>query len=313
MNSPRTRLPPIRAISVFEAAARHQSFTRAAEELGMTQAAVSYQIKRLEQRLGIALFRRASRKVVLTRAGEQLSPVVIDAFHALRGAFAHVVERSENELAITLLPTIGANWLVPRLGSFQLANPKLAVRLDTSVPLVDLQQGEFDIGIRNGRGEWAGLAADLLLPSLFTPLCSPALLSTGTLTRPADLLRLPRMGRERWWREWLQKAGVDNPDLSVRPGIDLGVEQFEVTAAIAGHGVAITSPLFFQHELATGRLAQPFDLVLRDERDYWLAYPAQRRNSAKIKVFRDWILEEARGALAEQATPASRPRQSQSA
>jgi LysR family transcriptional regulator, glycine cleavage system transcriptional activator len=288
------RLPPIRAISVFEAAARHESFTRAAEELGMTQAAVSYQIKRLEQRLALTLFQRASRRVVLTRAGEQLAPVVIEAFESLRNAFACTVERSESELAITSLPTIGANWLVPRLGAFQLAHPQLAVRLETSVPLVDLEQGEFDVSIRNGRGEWPGMIAHLLLPGLYTPLCSPGLVKSGALTQPADLLRLPRMGRERWWREWLQQAGVQNPDLQERPGMELSVEQFEVTAAIAGHGVAITSPLFFQHEIAAGRLVQPFGLVLRDERDYWLAYPESRRGSAKIRLFREWLLEEAR-------------------
>lgn len=293
MDRPTRRLPPIRAISVFEAAARHQSFTRAAQELGMTQAAVSYQIKRLEQRLGIPLFKRESRKVVLTHAGEQLSPTVIEAFKALRGAFTHVVERSESELAITSLPTIGANWLVPRLGAFQLANPRLSVRLDTSVPLRDLEHGEFDVSIRNGSGEWPGLVTHLLLPGLFTPLCSPALLSEGKLKQPEDLLRLPRMGRERWWREWLQQAGVADLDLSGSAGIDLGVEQFEVTAAISGHGVAMTSPLFFQQEIAAGRLAQPFDLVLRDHRDYWLAYPASRRASTKIQLFRDWLLEEA--------------------
>ncbi len=286
-------LPPLSAIRAFEAAARLASFTRAAEELGMTQAAVSYQIKRLEQRLGLALFQRLPRKVALTRAGERLAPAVLDSFQALRGAFAQALERSQTELAITALPTIAANWLVPRLGAFQLANPRLAVRLDTGVPLIDLAQGDFDLGIRNGLGDWPGLAAHFLLPSLFTPLCSPALLETGALASPADLLTLPRMGRERWWRAWLDAAGVADADLSARPGVEFGVEQYEVTAATAGHGVAITSPLFFRAELAAGRLVQPFELVLRDARDYWLAYPAARRHSAKIQAFRDWILDQA--------------------
>jgi LysR family transcriptional regulator, glycine cleavage system transcriptional activator len=293
MNYPNTSLPALSAIRAFEAAARLASFTRAAEELGMTQAAVSYQIKRLEERLGLTLFQRLPRKVVLTQAGEQLAPAVLDSFQALRAAFARTLERAESELAITALPTIAANWLVPRLGAFQLAHPRLAVRLDTGVPLVDLTQGEFDIGIRNGRGEWPGLAAHFLLPSLYTPLCSPVLLDSGVLNAPADLLKLPRMGRERWWRAWLTAAGVNDSDLSARPGVELGVEQYEVTAAIAGHGVAITSPLFFRAEIEAGRLVQPFARVLRDERDYWLVYPAARRQSAKIRAFRDWILEQA--------------------
>jgi LysR family glycine cleavage system transcriptional activator len=298
MTLPSQPLPPLSAIRAFEAAARLASFTRAAEELNMTQAAVSYQIRQLEQRLGLTLFQRLPRKVVLTRAGERLAPAVLDSFQALRAAFTQTVERSERELAITALPTVAANWLVPRLGGFQLANPRLAVRLETDVPLADLLHGEFDIGIRIGHGQWPGLDADFLLPSLYTPLCSPALLGTGALAAPADLLKLPRMGRERWWRVWLAAAGVADPDLSSRPGVELGVEQYEVTSAIAGHGVAITSPLFFRAELEAGRLVQPFAPVLRDDRDYWLAYPAARRASPGIRAFRDWVLDQAARDLA---------------
>ncbi|MGH8082057.1 MAG: LysR substrate-binding domain-containing protein, partial [Lysobacter sp.] len=216
---------------------------------------------------------------------------------ALRGAFARSRERSQGELAITALPTVGANWLVPRLGGFQLAQPRLAVRLDTSVPLVDLAQGEFDLSLRNGGGEWPGMATHFLLPGLFTPLCSAELIESGALNTPADLLRQPRIGRERWWREWFSAAGVALGETPLKPALDLGVEQYEVTAALAGQGVAITSPLFFRAELASGRLRQPFDLVVRDSRDYWLAYPEVRRASPKICAFRDWVLEQARQDL----------------
>lgn len=290
----KTSLPPLSAVRAFEAAARLQSFTRAAEELDMTQAAVSYQIKRLEERLGVVLFQRLPRKVVLSRDGERLAPAVLDSFQNLRLAFARSRERSESELAITALPTVGANWLVPRLGGFHLAHPKLAVRLDTGVPLVDLAQGDFDVGIRNGQGEWPGLTAHFLLPGLFTPLCSPRLVESGALRSPVDLLTVPRIGRERWWREWLAAAGVPGADQVEPPGMALSVEQYEVTAAIGGHGVAISSPLFFRNELASGQLVQPFDLVVRDSRDYWLAYPDVRRGSAKIRAFRDWLLAEAK-------------------
>jgi LysR family glycine cleavage system transcriptional activator len=285
-------LPPLSAIRAFEAAARLGSFTRAAGELHMTQAAVSYQIKQLEQRLGLKLFERQPRQVVLTAAGQRLAPAVLDAFHRLNSAFAQIHERAETELAITALPTIAATWLVPRLGSFQLAHPRLAVRLDTGVPLVDLDQGEFDVGIRIGLGEWAGLHADFLLPSLFTPLCSPVL--RERLRAPADLLALPRFGRERWWRAWFAAAGLPDADLAAKPGIELDIEQHAVALAIAGHGVAISSPLLFEPDLVAGRLLQPFDLVERDARDYWLAYPAAHRNSEKIRAFRAWLLQQAR-------------------
>lgn len=285
------QLPPLPAIRAFEAAARLGSFTRAAEELHMTQAAVSYQIKQLEQRLGLSLFQRQPRHVTLTPAGQRLAPAVLDAFRQLHAGFAQTLERVEAELAITSLPTIAATWLVPRLGAFQLAHPKLAVRLDTGVPLADLTQGEFDVGIRIGAGDWPGLHADFLLPSLFTPLCSPAL--RERLRTPQDLLALPRFGRERWWRAWFAAAGVPDADLAAKPGVELDIEQHAVTAAIAGHGVAISSPLFFELDLAAGRLLQPFDVVVRDQRGYWLAYPAARRHSEKIRAFRTWLLEQA--------------------
>jgi LysR family glycine cleavage system transcriptional activator len=284
-------LPPLPAIRAFEAAARLGSFTRAADELHMTQAAVSYQIKQLEQRLGLGLFHRQPRQVVLTPAGQRLAPVVLDAFNQMRTAFAQAIERGESELAITALPTIAATWLVPRLGAFQLAHPQLAVRLDTRVQLVDLTRGEFDVGIRIGAGEWPGLHADFLLPSVFTPLCSPAL--RERLRSPADVLAMPRFGRERWWRAWFAAAGLPDADLTAKPGVELEVEQHTVTAAIAGHGVAISSPLFFEQEIAAGRLLQPFELVVRDQRDYWLTYPTALRGSEKIRTIRAWLLAQA--------------------
>ncbi len=290
-------LPPLSAIRAFEAAARLGSFTRAADELHMTQAAVSYQIKQLEQRLGLGLFHRQPRQVVLTPAGHRLAPAVLDAFKQLRTAFAQAIERVETELAITALPTIAAAWLVPRLGAFQPTHPRLAVRLDTTVELVDLNRGEFDVGIRIGAGEWPGLDADFLLPSLFTPLCSPAL--RERLRTPADMLALPRFGRERWWRAWFAAAGLADADLTAKPGVELDVEQHAVTAAIAGHGVALSSPLFFEQDIAAGRLLQPFELVVRDQRDYWLTYPTTLRTSEKIRAFRAWLLAQAAACCQE--------------
>ena len=284
-------LPPLSMVRAFEAAARLSSFTRAAEELHMTQAAVSYQIKQLERRLGLTLFERLPRRVTLTPAGQRLAPAVLEAFKSLRVGFAQTLEPAEHALAITSLPTIAASWLVPRLGSFQLAHPKLAVRLDISVPVVDFGQGEFDVGLRRGRGEWPGLVAHRLLPSLFTPLCSPRL--REQLREPADLLKVQRLGREQWWRKWFVAVGVAEPDLAVKPSIDLSVEHVEVTSAIADQGVAMATPLFFRKELASGELVQPFELILREERDYWLVYPASRSNSPKIVAFREWLLHEA--------------------
>src|SRR3712207_3570108 len=159
------KLPPMSAVRVFEAAARHQSFTRAAEELGMTQAAVSYQIRMLEDRVGTPLFTRLPRQVVLTAKGRQLAPAVTEAFEALRDAFSGLEEAVQSVLSITTLTTFASAWLVPRLGRFQQLHPDIAVQIDVSSQVVDLARSDFDIAIRSGTGEWPGLEAHFLFPN----------------------------------------------------------------------------------------------------------------------------------------------------
>lgn len=285
-------LPPLAAVRCFEAAARHESFTRAAAELGMTQAAMSYQIKLLEQRFG-PLFLRKARGVALTEAGRRLAPAVRSAFDGLRAAFENLHQTAEGVLAITSVQTFASNWLVPRLGAFQAAHPRIAVRLDLSGRMVDFTREEFDVGIRHDRaGRWPGLVAHPLLALEFTPMLSAGLLAQhGPLHRPADLLKLPLLEpADAWWPAWLEAAGVTAPDLSERPDIRLGTQHLVGSAAIAGQGVAMLTPAFFRDELASGRLLQPFPLVCREQGDYCLVYLESRRRSPKIRAFRDWIL-----------------------
>ncbi len=289
---PATFLPPLPAIRCFEAAARLQSFTRAAEELGMTQAAVSYQIKQLEDRLGGRLFLRGPRGVELTDIGRQLAPAVTDAFAALRAAFADAGTSVEGVLHITAVPTFASNWLAPRLGSFQIAHPAIAVRLDVNGHMVDLARGEADVGIRTGKGAWPGLAAHLLMESEYTPMVSPKLLErTGPLERPADLLELPLIDPDDpWWPNWFAAAGVEAPDLSRRTEMRVGAQNLAAQAALAGQGAAILTPAFYRAELADGRLVQPFALVERSDFRHWLVYAEARRRAPKIRAFRDWLL-----------------------
>lgn len=287
-------LPPLAAVRVFEAAARHLSFTRAAAELGMSQAAVSYQIKLLEARLG-PLFLRKARGVALTPAGQRLAPAVSGAFEGLRVAFEELSETVEGLLAITVVQTFASNWLVPRLGAFQAAHPDIAVRLDVSGRTVDFAREDFDLGIRGGSGRWPGLAAHPLIPTDFTPMLSPRLLERhGPIEEPADLLKLPLVDpKDLWWPLWFAAAGVVADDIAKRPGIDLGAQNLAGSAAVAGQGVAVLTPAFFRDELASGRLVQPFPLLAREgsqHAGYWLVYPQARRNAAKIRAFRDWIL-----------------------
>jgi LysR family glycine cleavage system transcriptional activator len=287
-----SKLPPMSAVRVFEAAARHQSFTRAAEELGMTQAAVSYQIKILEDRIGAPLFTRLPRQVALTEKGLQLAPAVTDAFEALRVAFAGVEDTVQTLISLTTTHTFASNWLVPRLGHFRERHPTIAVQVDISLQTVDLASHDFDLAIRSGKGDWPDLEKHHLFENNVTPVCSPDLLRGFDLREPADLLKLPLMSPgDPWWHEWFALAGVENANLTKRADYSLGSQQFEGMAAVAGQGVAIVNVSFFREELASGRLVQPFDLMLKTG-SYWLVYPKARKRYAKIRAFQDWIFSE---------------------
>lgn len=287
------KLPPLAAVRVFEAAARHGNFTRAAEELGMTQAAVSYQVKLLEERLGAPLFRRDKRRVVLTEAGARAQPQISRAFDAIDQAFAQVRAEDEKLLVVSTSNTFANAWLAWRLGSFQMAHPEMAVRLETSDAMADLEAGEVDCAIRAGRGGWAGLSADKLLDIDFTPMCSPGFVRRHGPIAPADLLRLPLISpHDPWWTVWLREAGVDVPEGPPRAGVRLDSQAHEGHAAIAGQGMAMLTPFFWRHDLAEERLCRPFEQVSTRGYAYWFVAPEARRNVPKIKRFREWLLEE---------------------
>nr|WP_314261465.1 LysR substrate-binding domain-containing protein [uncultured Devosia sp.] len=293
-----SNLPPLTAVRAFEAVARHLSFTRAAEELGMTQAAVSYQIKILEERVGAPLFLRKPRQIMLSETGARLAPRVAQAFEMMRTAFADMRGQVDNLLSITSVPTFASQWLAQNLGLFQIAHPDIAVRLDSSSNLADLVNDEFDIGIRTipGPQESKGLVCHLLLEADFTPLLSPALAdSVGGINQPEDLLKLPILDPEdEWLAQWFAAVGVPGYSIEGRPLSMMGLQSLLATAAMAGRGVSMLTPAFFKDDIAAGRLIQPFDLLAPAGRGYYLVYPESRRNSPKIKAFRDWILEASR-------------------
>lgn len=288
-------LPSLAAIRVFEAAARHLSFTRAAAELGMTQAAVSYQIKVLEERVGSPLFLRRPREVVLTEAGQRLAPEVNRAFDILREAFVELGEREHGTLIVNTMHTFASQWLAPRLGIFQLLHPDIAVRLETTQRMVDFAREEVDVVVRSGKGVWPGLAATKLLDVRFTPMLSPALAaSIGGVREPADILKLPLLDpKDPWWITWLTTHSLPLEVLDKQKHPSMNMQTLDAAAAMGGLGVTLLTPAYFQHELADGRLIQPFDHVIDEGNGYWLAYPEARRNVPKIKAFRDWIVGEA--------------------
>ena len=296
------RLPPLTAVRAFEAAARTENFTAAAAELGLTQAAVSYQVKALEERLGAPLFVREKGRARLTPLGQRLLPTLSQAFDSIEAAFATHQAEDETLLTVTTTHTFANTWLAWRLGAFQMEHPDLAVRMTTSNGIVDLRSGDADLAIRAGRGDWPGLEVHKLIESNFTPMASPACIAKferdlGRALTPADLPGLPLIGpQDDWWARWFKDAGVQLDGIRPRGGIRLDTQANEGHAAMAGQGLALLTPFLWRGDIAGGRLVQPFELTSTAGYAYWLAYPPERRLVPKVKRFREWLLESIREA-----------------
>lgn len=292
------RIPPLSAVRVFEAAARLENFTAAANELGMTQAAVSYQVKLLEERLGAALFVREKGRAKLTPVGARLQPHLTQAFDGLEAAFATIRAEDEGLLTVATTFTFANTWLAWRLGAFQVEHPDLAVRLATGNKLVDLRAGDADVSIRAGAGPWEGLDATELMPVDFTPMCAPSFLhrmeeQLGRQLDPSDLPNLPLISPEdSWWDAWFKEAGVEGASRPRRAGLRLDSQADEGHAAMGGQGFVLLTPAFWWNDIEVGRLVQPFQLTATAGFRYWLVVAPERRNVPKIKRFREWLLEE---------------------
>jgi LysR family glycine cleavage system transcriptional activator len=303
------RLPPLAAIRAFEAAARTENFTAAAAELGMTQAAVSYQVKGLEERLGAPLFVREKGRARLTPLGLRLLPPLSGAFDAIEAAFASHRQEDESLLTITTTHTFANTWLAWRLGAFQIDHPELAVRMTTSNDLVDLRSGCADVAIRGGRGDWEGLEHHELFKSNFTPMASPACIAEaerklGRKLEPHDLPSQHLINpSDDWWHQWFSDNGVPADDgVFSRPGVRLDSQADEGHAAMAGQGFALLTPILWKGDVASGRLKVLFpDRVSTRAWAYWLVYPAERKMVPKVKRFREWLLAEMSRALDDAA------------
>lgn len=301
------RLPPLAAIRAFEAAARAENFTAAAAELGMTQAAVSYQVKSLEERLGSPLFVREKGRARLTPLGQRLLPALSGAFDAIEAAFASHREEDESLLTVTTTHTFANTWLAWRLGAFQMEHADLAVRMTTSNELCDLRGGDADVAIRAGSGGWEGLEEHRLFESAFTPMASPECIADaerklGRRLEPRDIAQQLRISPgDEWWQQWFSDNGVPTDDaLMRRAGIRLENQANEGHAAMGGQGFALLTPLLWKGDVAAGRLAVPFpDRVSARGWAYWLVYPRERRMVPKVKRFREWLVAEMQRAVEE--------------
>ncbi len=289
-----SRIPPLAAVRTFEAAGRLQNFSRAAEELGMTQAAVSYQVRQLEDRLGRALFVREKGRVHLSETGQRLLPAISGAFAAMGEAFASLDSDEAEVLTINAATSFGGTWLSARIGSFQLQYPDLAVRMAMSNDLIDFDASNVDVAIRIGGGVWPGLRADFLMRQYLAPIASPAFIAEHGIKEPADLLRVQRLApNDSWWADWFAAAGVDTPPAPSRRGIELDSQLQEASAVQAGFGVAMMTPLYWQADLASGRMVQPFEtLYVSASSGMWLVHRDNRVGVRKIERFREWLYAE---------------------
>lgn len=288
-------LPPLNALRAFESAGRHLSFTRAAAELSVTQAAISHQIKALEERLGVTLFKRQNRALLLTDAGQAYLPAVRDTFENLARATERLLTRDRvGALTASVLPSFAAKWLVPRLGRFREQHPEIDVRLSADHNMVDFARGDVDVAIRYGQGEYPGLESVRLMTEDVFPVCSPALLKTAHPLRSPDDLRYHTLLHDDFrvdWRLWLLAAGVT--DIDPTRGPTFTDSSMVIQAAVEGQGVALARSVLAANDLAAGRLVKPFDVSLPARWAYYLTYPPATRDNPKIVAFRDWLLVEA--------------------
>jgi LysR family glycine cleavage system transcriptional activator len=288
------RLPSLNGLRAFEAAARHLSFTVAASELNVTQTAISHQIRRLEQELGIRLFVRQNRALALTPEAKDYLPGVRAAFNDLRLATDRLMRKDDDHvLTVSTLASLAAKWLLPRLSTFQEAHPGIDVRITTSTALVDFRTGDVDAAIRYGRGHWPGLRADWLTADELFPVCSPALLAGNRpLRSPEDLrdhvlLHTSNIYTDDW-RLWLTAAGLP-ANLSTHPGITFDLILMTVQAAIDGIGVAMGRTSYVEADIAKGRLVVPFKITLPADAGFYLVSPETSADSAKLRAFRQWL------------------------
>jgi LysR family glycine cleavage system transcriptional activator len=309
------RLPPLNSLRAFEAAARHLSFTKAAEELHVTPAAISQQVKNLEDYCGTPLFRRLTRALILTDAGQAVLPLLREGFDKLAEAMVRLeaLERS-GVLTVSVGPSFGAKWLVPRLDRFRAAHPEYDVRIDATDALADFGADGVDVALRYGRGVYDRLHADCLMAEVSFPVCSPSLLAGPHPLRRPDDLRHHTLLHVQWkmesdaapnWRMWLRAAGVDGVDAERGPRFSM--EGMAVQAAVEGQGVALASGSLVGDDLKAGRLVRPFPPAAGEATAfrYYLVYPEATAANPKVAAFRAWVMDEVARDGEETAPPPS--------
>ena len=291
----RPRLPPLNALPSFEAAARHLSFSKAADELHVTQGAVSRAVRNLEDQLGLRLMIRTSRSVRLTPVGASFAAEIRNVLEHLGAATSAATGQTSRIVSVSTIDSFAARWLMPRLFRFRLAHGDIDVRVATSERLADFVSDGIDIAIRCGAGKYPGLAAELLMKEDHFPVCSPKLLKgRHPLRTPADLAHHPLLHDVFTvdWAIWLRNAGIDIID--ARRGPTFLSSDHAIQAAVRGEGVVLGRSALVADDLAAGRLVRPFELSLPAGFAYYVVYPPRALERPSLKSFRDWLIAEAR-------------------
>ncbi len=299
MNNSRRLLPPMGALASFAAAARHDSFSRAGEEVGLTQSAVSRQIALLEDWLQTSLFDRSGRRVKLSAGGETYLKSIGPALDRIRAATANALSSSsDRELNIATLPSFGMRWLAPRLPALNTLHPDIIVNFAAKSYPFAFSDEVFDAAIHFGAADWPDATHDLLFHEEAIPVCAPGRLAEFPIDHPIDVLSWPLLiqsSRRDAWSKWLQAAGVDLP----APPPSGSFEHFMMLAqaAAAGTGLALIPRFLIEPELADGSLVSPLDINLRTEEAYYLVFPSNRPISPSLANFKAWIVSEAHISL----------------
>ena len=297
------QIPGTRALRTLMAAGRQLNFTRAADELGLTPAAVSFQIKEIEEQLGVKLFTRTSRTIRLTEPGVILCEAAADALDVMSRAIskAQKAARGTAQLKVTVDPQFATKWLMRRVEHFRKLHADIDLRFDISYEVRDFEVDDIDVAIRFGTGRYPGLSASRLFHNIIVPVCSPRLLASGKpLREPRDLLH-HTLAHIEWsrqgvtwpnWRMWMAAAGINDFDDSNT--IVFGTSSNAVDAAMTGDAVALADFAMVANDLSEGRLVRPFELSIKvpSEFAYFLVYPEQTAQDPRITAFRDWILNE---------------------
>jgi LysR family glycine cleavage system transcriptional activator len=288
------------ALQAFEAAARHLSFTKAAEELNLTQAAISHRIKTLEERFRVKLFRRLNRRLELTDAARTYLPALREALDTI-GAATDRISHQEvvAPIRLTVFLSFATKWLQPRLMRFSEHHPEIDVRVTADDRLMNLNREGIDVGIRLGHGRYPGHRVEMLMTDEIAPVCSPALLEgSHPLRRPSDLKKHTLLHDMAWfeeersdWSDWLEIAGVGDLDATSGPGFNLW--SMLIDAAVAGEGVALARMALARNDLRSGNLIAPFGPVLQSNSSYWLLSRPEHANEPNVRRFREWLLSEA--------------------